>query len=109
MEIPTEIINGVNPKHLKEPLQLKIRANKDGDCLHVEKRKADKGGEFEQITLSCEDKDGTKREVRYLFTADLVALAQAYGSDSKQWIGKLIQVDVKQDGKFLRIVLSAVA
>lgn len=109
MEIPTEIVKGINPTKLKETVQYALADNGTGDCISVEKRKAKKNGEFEQLTLHFVDKDNAKFKAQYLFSADLVLLAQAYGTDSTKWVGKLVNISVKIDGEYFRFVFKPVA
>lgn len=84
---------GLNPtNYLNKPQQFTIVEAQDGDCLEAEERTAKKGGEFVQYGLHLKDSAGMTGVARYLFERDLALTAKAYGSDTKTWIGKPVQL-----------------
>lgn len=121
MEIPeaTEI-QGIKPVDFLNESILLVFANPDdqvipeewklerehGDCVATEKRKPKKGkGEFTQYAVFGLDPKGKMRIARFLFSRDIQAMRKAYGTNSKSWIDKPVEIIGVEDGEYTRLQL----
>ena len=103
---------GLNPKKFLESTGtlMEIGHNEAGnDCITEIKRtsKAD-GKEYSQLTLHVTGSDGEWAgdfKVNYLFDRDLKALVDAWGEESKEWLGKRITLKARKEGDFNRWII----
>jgi len=109
MELPEEQLRGLNPKEFEgKELVFKIGLNEEkSDSVTPIPRKTASGREYVQLSLHLEGNETYpgERQISFLFPRDLRQLKEAWGKETRAWIGKEITVSSRLEGEYYRWIL----
>lgn len=110
MEIEIKEGNGIHPETIADAGKMVCTIRKgtpDGDTVEETERTAKNGGTFKQYALFLKSGEDDLM-LQYLFGKQLKECLSKFGQETKNWVGRKVELTAKKRGKYFDVAIKPI-